>query len=226
MEVRALARLLRLASPALPVGGFSYSQGLEAAIDQGWVKDEADIAAWIDDVLEFSLTRFEAPVFCHLHGAWLRGDATGVQHWNALFLAARETAEFRAETAQMGHSLRALLDATGEFPTAALQPLKALPTLSFPAAFAFAAVAWGIDLRTALTGYLFSWAENQVAAAMKIMRFGHVGAQRILAALAARMPTLVEESCARDHAQMSNFAPGLALAGSLHETQFSRLFRS
>jgi urease accessory protein len=87
-------------------------------------------------------------------------------------------------------------------------------------------VVWGIDLRAALTGYLFSWAENQVAAAMKIMRFGHVGAQRILAALAARMPTLVEESCARDHAQISNFAPGLALASSLHETQFSRLFRS
>jgi len=226
VEPLPLSRLLRLASPALPVGAFSYSQGLEAAIDRGWVKGEADIAAWIDDVLEFNLTRFEAPVFCRMHQAWRRGDHGCVQNWNERFLAARETAEFRAETAQMGQSLRTLLATTGEFPVVALQSLNAMETVSYPTAFSFAAVAWEIDLRAALTAYLFSWAENQVAAAMKVMRLGHVGAQRILAALTLRLSELVEASSTLEDAQLSNFTPALALASSLHETQFSRLFRS
>ena len=115
IETQALARLLRLASPALPVGAFGYSQGLEAAIDQGWVKGEADVATWIQDVLEFNLGSFEAPVFCRLHRAWERADHDRVARWNGLFLAARETAEFRAETVQMGASLRTLLGSTGEF---------------------------------------------------------------------------------------------------------------
>jgi urease accessory protein len=226
VEALALARLLRLASPALPVGAFSYSQGLEAAIDQGWVKGEADIASWIEDVLEFNLGRFEAPVFCRLYRAWERADHDSVAKWNGLFLAARETAEFRAETVQMGASLRTLLASTGEFSRQSLEPLAGLTTPAFPTAFAFAAARWQISLAAALTGYLFAWAENQVSAGMKTMRLGHIGAQRILARVAAALPGRVESACNLADDEMSNFTPGLAIASCLHETQASRVFRS
>jgi urease accessory protein len=226
IEAHALARLLRLASPALPVGAFGYSQGLEAAIAQGWLKDEADIAGWLEDVLEFSLARFEAPVFCRLHRAWERGDSTAVAQWNELFLAARETAEFRAETVQTGASLRTLLTSTGEFAPQLLQPLASLAAPAFPTAFAFAAVQWNVPLQAALTGYLFAWAENQVSAAVKTMRLGHIGAQRILGRVAAALPGLVESACNLADDEMSNFTPGLAIASCLHETQASRVFRS
>jgi urease accessory protein len=226
IETQALARLLRLASPALPVGAFGYSQGLEAAIDQGWVKGEADVASWIEDVLEFNLGRFEAPVFCRLHRAWENADHAGVASWNGLFLAARETAEFRAETVQMGASLRTLLASTGEFSRDALEPLAGVASPAFPTAFAFAAAHWQISLPAALTGYLFAWAENQVSAGMKTMRLGHIGAQRILARVAAALPVLVEAACAMADDEMSNFTPGLAIASCLHETQASRVFRS
>jgi len=226
METVALARLLRLASPVLPVGGFGYSQGLEAAIDQGWVKAEADIAQWIEDVLASSLARFEAPMFCRLYRAWEARDYPAVERWNALFLAGRETAEFRAETVQMGASLRTLLASTGEFAREGLQPLAALSEPAYPTAFAFAAVLWGIALPEALTGYLFAWAENQVSAAMRTTRLGHVGAQRILARVASLLPELVACACDLRDEDLSNFTQALTIASCLHEIQSSRVFRS
>jgi urease accessory protein len=226
METQALARLLRLASPALPVGGFGYSQGLEGAIDRGWAAGEADIAQWVEDVLTSSLARFEAPLFCRLYRAWEGADYAAAERWNALFLAGRETAEFRAESVQMGSSLRTLLASTGEFSAEDLRPLAALEEPAFPTAFAFAAVLWRIALPEALTGYLFAWAENQVSAAMRLTRLGHVGAQRILARAASLLPGLVARACDLPDEELSNFAPALAIASCLHETQPSRMFRS
>jgi urease accessory protein len=226
MDTQALARLLRLASPALPVGAFGYSQALEAAIDRGWVKAEADVAQWIEDVLVLSLARFEAPLFCRLFRAWADADYPAVERWNARFLAGRETAEFRAETVQLGASLRALLASTGEFPAQTLRPLAALGEATYPTAFAFAATLWGIALPAALTGYLFAWAENQVSAAMRLVRLGHVGAQRILAHAGSLLPGLVARACDLPDEELSNFTPALAIASCLHETQPSRVFRS
>src|SRR5947207_880616 len=102
-------RLLQLASPSLPVGAYSYSQGLEAAIEAGVVRDDASAADWIGGVLEISLASMEAPVFLRLAAAWKAGDAASVRRWNGEWIASRETAELRAETLQMGHSLRELL---------------------------------------------------------------------------------------------------------------------
>jgi urease accessory protein len=222
----ALSRLLRLASPALPAGAFSYSQGLETAIAQGWLRDEAAITDWIQDVLEFNLARFDAPLLARLIHSWAGADLTEVGRWNEVLLAGRETAEFRAETSQMGYSLRALFNATGEFPLADLERLAQISSPGFPTVFAFAVCTWRIPVRSALVGYLFAWAENQVGAAVKSMRLGHVGAQRILSAVSLALPALLESALACEDDALSNFSPGLTIASCLHEVQDGRMFRS
>ena len=201
-----LARLLQLASPTLPVGAYSYSQGLEAAIEAGVINDAASAERWIADVLELSAARMELAV--------LRGQLEEPsQALNDFFLASRETAELRAETLQMGHSLAKLLAELGvEVPIA--EP--ALPT-----AYACAARAWGIASHEASVAYLWSWLENQVMAAVKAVPLGQTAGQKILLTLGGRL-----EDLAAQEPQWSNFAPGLAFLSARHETQYSRLFRS
>ena len=198
-------RLLQLASPALPVGAYSYSGGLEAAIEAGLVKDAASARRWIGDVLEFSVLRMEAPLL-------LKMIEAPAAEWNERFLASRETAELRAETVQMGYSLNRLLPELGVEPCPYEEP-------SFPAVFAHAVRAWGLGARQALTAYLWAWLENQVMAAVKAVPLGQTDGQKILLALGAKLHELDEE-------EPGNFAPGLAILSSLHETQYSRLFRS
>jgi urease accessory protein len=222
----ALTRLLRLASPALPVGAYSYSQGLETAVARGWIGDEASIGDWIGDVLAYNLARFEATMLTRLHAAWCCDDLDAVARWNQRFLAGRETAELRAETCQMGYSLRALFESTEEFSAERLARLRAIESPAFPTAFSFAAAEWEIEAAAMLSGYLFAWAENQVNAATKTMRIGHVAAQRILAAIAARLPALAVQAQRLDDSALSNFTPALAIASCLHEVQDSRMFRS
>jgi urease accessory protein len=216
---RPLARLLQLASPALPVGAYSYSQGLEAAIEAGIVRDAASAERWIADVLAYSLARMEAPVLLRLCAAWRAGDDDAAARWNALFLAARETAELRAETAQMGYSLARLLPelGVGEVP---------LEEPSFPAAFAFAVAAWQINPHEALVAYLWSWIENQVLAALKAVPLGQTDGQRLLLSLGGRLEEIARGAAQLDDDSLGNFAPGLALLSARHETQYSRLFRS
>lgn len=198
-------RLLQLASPALPVGAYSYSGGLEAAVEAGLVHDAASAQRWIGDVLEHSVLKMEAPLLLKMIEA---PDA----RWNEEFLASRETAELRAETVQMGYSLNRLLPELGVEPCACAEP-------SFPAAYAQAVRAWGIPPRQALTAYLWAWLENQVMAAVKAVPLGQTDGQKTLLALGARLQDVSEE-------EPGNFAPGLAMLSSRHETQYSRLFRS
>jgi len=216
-----LARLLQLASPTLPVGAFSYSQGLEAAVEAGIVHDRASAERWIGDVLLLSLARMEAPILGRLIAAWRGGDQASARSWNDEFLASRETQELRAETVQMGYSLRVLL---AQLEDAA--PLEAIDEASFPAAFAYAVARWNIDAHDALVAYLWSWLENQVMAAVKAVPLGQTDGQRILLALGARLEAIAREAAALDDDALGAYAPGLALLSSFHETQYSRLFRS
>ena len=216
-------RLLQLASPSLPVGAYSYSQGLEAAVEAGIVRDAASASQWIGDVLAISLAGMEAPIFLRLVAAWESGDVEGAQRWNTEFIASRETAELRAETLQMGYSLRTLLDSL------ALDNVKALKTfdeLAYPTAFAFAVATWKIDAPEALTAYLFAWIENQVLAALKCVPLGQTDGQRIMLDLAQRIPSVVETAAILEDDDLSSLAPGLALLSARHETQYSRIFRS
>ena len=216
-----LARLLQLASPALPVGAFSYSQGLEAAVEGGYVHDAASAQHWITDVLEFSVARMEAPVFLRLYSAWRAGDGAAAERWNALFLASRESAEVRAESVQMGHSLARLLAELGES-----DDFAAWEEISFPAVFAHAAVRWSIAPGEALTAYLWTWAENQVMAAIKTVPLGQTAGQRMLLALGEQVPAAAARAADLTDDALGNLAPGLALLSARHETQYSRLFRS
>jgi urease accessory protein len=202
----SLARLLQLASPTLPVGAYSYSQGLEAAIEAGIVRDEASAKGWIGDVLEFCMTRMEAQV--------LRAQiAAPSQEMNDFFVATRETAELRAETLQMGEALARLLRD--------LEIEVAIETPAFPTCFAIAVRHWRIEPREALVAYLWSWLENQVMAVVKAVPLGQTAGQRILLELGERL-----HAAELEKESWSNFAPGLAFLSARHETQYSRLFRS
>ncbi len=209
-----LVRLLQLASPALPVGAYSYSQGLEAAIDAGIVIDAASAEQWIGDVMEFSMSRMEAPILFRMIKSPSEAEAL-----NALLLASRETAELRAETVQMGYSLNRLLPSLGVEPLAFEEP-------SFPAAFAAAVNAWQIGPHEALQAYLWSWLENQVMAAVKAVPLGQTDGQRMLLSLANRIPEIVSSAVVLRDDELGSFAPGFAILSSKHETQYSRLFRS
>lgn len=215
-------RLLQLASPALPVGAYSYSQGLEAAVEAGMVKDAASAEAWIGAVLEHAVARMEAPVFLRLAAAWAGRDEARAWTWNEEFVASRESAELRAETLQMGHSLARLARDLGVPGAADLSRDE----VSYPAAFTFVTAAWGIDATEALGAYLYSWTENQVLAAVKCVPLGQTDGQRMLLALSARIDAVVERAGRLDDAQLGNFAPALAILSSRHETQYTRLFRS
>jgi urease accessory protein len=222
----ALARLLQLASPALPVGAYSYSQGLEAAVEAGMVRDTASAQAWIADVLTYTVARLEAPLWWRLHTAWSAGEPKQVAHWNDIFRSSRETAELRAETLQMGYSLQRLLLEIGEFGDGALAELRGVSEITFPAAFAFAVVQWGIPARSALIAYLWAWLENQVMAALKSVPLGQTDGQRLLLALAALLPGIADAACTLVDDELCNYSPGFAILSSRHETQYSRLFRS
>jgi urease accessory protein len=217
----SFVRLLQLASPALPVGAYSYSQGLEAAVEAGIVRDADSARRWIRDILDFSVARMEAPVFLRLHAAWRARDGTAAARWNALLLASRESAELRAETAQMGYSLARLL---GELEGS--DALAGWEEVSFPAAFAYAAHRWEIDASEALLAYLWAWAENQVMAAVRIVPLGQTDGQRLLLGLGARLAAAARHAPALSDEMLGNYAPGLALLSGRHETQYSRLFRS
>jgi len=214
-----LAKLLQLASPTLPVGAYSYSCGLEAAVDAGVVEDAAGAERWIGDVLEFSMVRMEAPVLFSFMRSFDQKHSSAIQELNERFLASRETAELRAETVQMGYSLNRLCKdlGLGEIPVE--EP-------SFPAAYAFAASRWKIEPEAALQAYLWAWLENQVMAAVKAIPLGQTDGQRILLSLGGRLESLARKAIAMTDADIGNFAPGLAMASSRHETQYSRLFRS
>lgn len=221
-----LIRLLQLASPTLPVGAFSYSQGLESAVEAGVVHDARSAGDWILDMLRYSQARTEAPLFLRMCDAWQRGEFAAALDWNAEFLATREAAELRAETVQMGYSMRRLLADLGIGDEAHRQALNAAGEPSFPLVFSCAVAAWRIEVGEALLAYLWAWTENQVMAAIKAVPLGQTEGQRLLLEIGSALPGIAESASALPGEDIGSFAPGLALAATRHETQYSRIFRS
>jgi urease accessory protein len=214
------AALLQLSSVALPVGAFSYSQGLESAIDSGRLACAADIARWIEDHLVLVIGRYEAPLWWRLYQACVDADGERYRELNDDFLASRESAELRAETLQMGHSMAELLRGLG------VTPPVLFDRATWPALHVFAAHHWGVEARAALTGYLFGWAENQVMAAIKCFAMGQRAGQGILLNLRGALTLVANRASEIGEEEYSSAAPGLALTSVAHETQYSRLFRS
>ena len=222
----ALVRLLQLASPALPIGAYSYSQGLESVVAEGLVHDEKSAGRWIGELLDGVIASGEAAILWRLLAAVERADWTECQKWNARFWASRETAELRAETEQMGASLAKLALELELLGTPAREMLPRLQPITLPAAFALIAHGFGVPSPAALTAYLWSWLENQVLAAIKTVPLGQVAGQRMLTRFGARLPAVAELASTIGDDDVTAFAPGLALASCRHETQYSRLFRS
>jgi len=222
----AITRLLQLCSPTLPIGGFSYSQGLEAAVDARVVCDEGSLENWLRSGIQHQLGANEAPMVALIHRRWNENDVAMVHHYNAWFLASRESRELRLETEQMGWSLADLalkLDWGSGSLRAALREIK---PIALPTAFSFAAIALQIDVAEAVTGYCFNWTENQIAAAVKTMPIGQVAGQKILYSLHDCIEQTASAALAIDFDQISTFTPQLAILSARHEIQYSRLFRS
>jgi urease accessory protein len=223
-----LLQLLWLASPALPVGGFSYSEGLEAAVDAGLVSDEASAAAWLIDQLHLGLARADLAVVAQAIPAWRANDMDRIQALNAWVLSTRETQEFRLQTEQMGRSLQEWARSLGELGEGVIEQLQTakLDTPAYPVAMACAAAVGSAPVRDGLVGYAFGWAENMVQAAIKSVPLGQSAGQRMLARLAREIPTAVTHAMALTDDNRQAFTPVLAILSAQHETQYSRLFRS
>lgn len=223
-----LLQLLWLASPALPVGGFSYSEGLESAVDAGQVHDEATASAWLIDQLHLSLARSDLAVVAQAIPAWRSADHARITALNDWVLHTRETAELRQQTEQMGRSLFTWAQSLGELGVGVAEAMTSarLDPPTYPVAMACAAAHSGAQVRDSLFGFVFGWAENMVQAAIKSVPLGQSAGQRMLARLVQAAPEAVAaaESLTDDTRQA--FTPMLAILSAQHETQYSRLFRS
>ena len=226
LAANALLQLMWLASPALPVGGFSYSEALEAAVESGRVTNEADAAAWLRDQLHLALSRSDLAVCAKAFKAWQRDDRAHIVELNDWVNTTRETSELRQQTQQMGRSLVEWLR-NRDSSDPRVDALKALtPAPTWPVAFALAAEQTGSPLREALLSFAFGWAENMVQAALKAVPLGQSAGQRVLAALVSELPAAVDHAAALMDSERQAFSPMLAILSSQHETQYSRLFRS
>ncbi|MBC8058020.1 MAG: urease accessory protein UreF [Rhizobiales bacterium] len=225
-SAHALLQLMWLASPALPVGGFSYSEGLESAIEAGLVRGESDTGAWLRDQLQVSLERSDLAVVAKAFKAWARDDLASIVELNTWVTTTRESAELRQQTEQMGRSMAEWLK-NREPVDARVARLKGLaPAPTWPVAFALAAQQSGAPLREALLSFAFGWAENMVQAALKAVPLGQSAGQRVLAALVDAIPAAVDRAAALMDSERQAFTPMLAILSAQHEVQYSRLFRS
>ena len=222
----SLLQLIWLASPALPVGGFSYSEGLEAAVDAGWVGSEAEAADWLVDQLLLGQARSDLAVLAQALPAWRARDLARIRQLNDWVLHTRESSELRLQTEQMGRSLLEWLrhdEAAAELP---LAECAALSPPTYPVAWALAAARTEASVAEVLLACGFGWAENMVQAAIKAVPLGQSAGQRILARLARTLPEAVERALATRDDTRQAFTPMLAILSSQHEAQYSRLFRS
>ena len=223
MNDTALIRLMQLVSPALPIGAYAYSQGLEYAVSSGWVRDERSALEWISGIFGAGLSTLDLPVLIRLYGGWQRGDHTEIEDWSRFLLANRESGELVIEDYQVGTALARLLSD--------LDIQEALPWINHSQAtlatlFSLAAVYWAIPVLDAVRGYVWMWSENQVIAAVRLVPLGQSAGQRILSKMIRPMLEGVDRAFSIQDDEIGRSLPAWGLAGIFHETQYTRLFRS
>ena len=187
----SLLHLLQLASPALPVGAYSYSEGIETLVDSGSITNEPSLKHWLEAELKYGAIRIEAVVMIRAYKATLLGDVTGNIYWNHWLSAARETEELRQQSWQMGRSLMRLML---EIQPQLADVINAVGSpCNFAIAFGIAAAHWKIDISDALLGYLHSWATNLITAGIKLIPLGQTAGQQMLLQLHTNLTDAAQE---------------------------------
>jgi len=223
LGARALLRLFQLSSAALPIGAFAYSQGLEQAVELGDVRCKDTALRWIGGMLQRSLLSLDVPVLGRIHRALAQGDASTARRWNDYLFAARGSAELRAEERQVGTALARLL--AREDVAGAADWLRG-ERVTLAIGYALAGIAWGASAEQVALSYTFAWAEAQVGAATRLVPLGQSDAQRVLSGLIDRAAPAIAKALDRPDHELGSTTPGQLLLSALHETQYSRLFRS
>lgn len=222
-EQKEILRLLQLCSPALPTGAFAYSQGLEFAVSAGWVNDKRSASDWIQGLLKNSLANLDVPVLFRLHQAWSTNDIKNIHYWNDFLYASRDSAELQAEERQLSQALARLLIDLGILEAVRWREQSKSCFLSM---FALGAMHWKISVLNASLGYLWMWAENQVLAAIKLVPLGQTDGQKILSSMTEMIPNIVLQGSSMNDEDIGFSATGQSMSSALHETQYTRLFRS
>ena len=218
-----LLRLLQLNSAALPVGAYAFSQGLEYGVEKGWLTTREQTYDWLLLQMREALAKTDIPVLQRQLKAVEHEDEAAFVNWNYYILACRETDELRLSDTATGAALIKLLHEL-DVPVhwaAAIQD-----DVSFVSVFALAAKHWQLSEEMAMYGLLWSWLENQVAAATKLVPLGQVAAQQLLSQLLEDIPACIELGQSVRDEQIGASLPAISMASSWHETQYSRLFRS
>ena len=228
MQNLTLLHLLQLASPTLPVGAYSYSDGLEILVEKEVINNSKNLKYWLEQELSYGAIRLEAAVMIRAYRSAANNNFDDLGYWNAWLSAAKETAELRAQSLQMGNSLiRLLIDLQNSEETC-LQKLAtaAGSPCNYAIAFGIAAATWQIDITSATLGYLHSWASNLISAGVKLIPLGQTAGQQLLLELNTNVSLATQEIFGLEDDDLSSCGWGLALASMAHETQYTRLFRS
>jgi len=219
----ALGKLMRLISPALPVGAYSYSRGLEYAVHANWVHDPSTATKWIAGILERAISQGDGPIFLRQYMAWEKDDQESLHYWNDFSWASRESREIQEEERFMGQALARLLSSLD---VGKATSWKTGDRVVYTTLFSLAAIEWGIDKESALLGYYWSWAESICSAAIRLIPLGQTDGQKILSEILEMLPPLVEKAKNIKDEEIGNIAPAMVIASILHEKQYTRLFRS
>ncbi len=223
MNARSLLSLLQLVSPGLPVGAYTYSEGLETLVQQEQLKTAADLQQWLMQELQYGGIRVEAAILVRAYQAALQADPHQLSIWNQWLSAFRETEEMREQSWQMGRSLNRLLK---ELQPQSQSLLAICEPCNFAVAFAVAAACWQIDRSEAVLGYLQSWATNLINAGVRLIPLGQTQGQQILLNLSDQLEKTCAEAFSLSDDQLECCSWGVSLASMNHETLYSRLFRS
>ena len=223
LQNTSLLKLMRLTSPSLPIGGYSYSQGLEFAVSSGWVHDAPTAADWIQGLLKHSLINLDLPVLKRLYESWQESNPEKIRYWNDFLSASRDAFELQEEDRQLGKALARLLV---DLDLDEAKPFSNSPYGCFLTLYSLAAVRWNISLNDAASGFLWMWAENKVLCAMKLIPLGQTDGQKILSSIIETISQVIVRGLDLPDEDIGYTAPGQGIASALHETQYTRLFRS